>query len=422
MMPPAVSTRVNNLYREFTPRFWVLVGAHWINGIGRTMIWPFFALYITSKFGVGMTQAGVLLALFSVSGFAGNIAGGALTDRFGRRSMVLFGLVFSAVSSLTMGLVGDLRLFYILAVVVGFFSDISGPAEGAMVADLVPEEKRAEGFGVLRVAGNLAWIVGPTIGGLLASRSFLSLFILDAIASSITALIVYRMIPETRSEAAAAASEGESLAKTFRGYGRVLSDGVYLAFLGICILMNVVYLQMYSTLSVYLRDVHGIGTQGYGLLMSLNAFMVVLLQFAVTRRTKRYPEMLMMAAGTALYMLGFTAYGFVQVYALFVFSTLVITLGEMIVIPVGSALVARLAPEAMRGRYLAIFGLAWAVPSATGPWMAGLVLDNYNPNLVWYLSGLLAATAAIGFVLLNGRARARLTAAAHPLEIDAAVA
>jgi MFS family permease len=306
--------------------------------------------------------------------------------------------------------------------VVGFFSDISGPAEGAMVADLVPEEKRAEGFGVLRVAGNLAWIVGPTIGGLLASRSFLSLFILDAIASSITALIVYRMIPETRSEAAAAASEGESLAKTFRGYGRVLSDGVYLAFLGICILMNVVYLQMYSTLSVYLRDVHGIGTQGYGLLMSLNAFMVVLLQFAVTRRTKRYPEMLMMAAGTALYMVGFTAYGFVQVYALFVFSTLVITLGEMIVIPVGSALVARLAPEAMRGRYLAIFGLAWAVPSATGPWMAGLVLDNYNPNLVWYLSGLLAATAAIGFVLLNGRARARLTAAAHPLEIDAAVA
>jgi MFS family permease len=409
-MSSAIVLKVQGIYREFTPRFWVLVGASWINAVGRTMIFPFFALYVTQRFGVGMTEAGILLALFSVSGFLGNLAGGALTDRFGRRSMVLFGLVFSAFSSLAMGLVGDLRAFFVLAVVVGFLSDISGPAEGAMVADLLPEEKRTEGFGVLRVAGNLAWVVGPTIGGLLATRSYLLLFILDAICSWITALIVYKLIPETRSASAAAATEHEPISRTFRGYGRVLSDSVFILFLLVCMLMNLVYLQMYSTLSVYLRDVHEIGPRGYGLLMSLNATAVVLLQFPLTRRVKRQPAMLMMALGTGLYMIGFTAIGFVEAYLLFVASLLVITFGEMIVIPVGNALVAHLAPEVMRGRYMAIFGLAWAVPQAIGPWSAGLILDHYDPNLVWYSCGVVAALAAVGFLALHGRARERISA------------
>jgi MFS family permease len=369
-----------------------------------------------------MTQAGILLALFSISGFVGNLAGGALTDRFGRRSMVLFGLVFSAFSSLAMGLVGDLRAFFVLAVVVGFLSDISGPAEGAMVADLLPEEKRAEGFGVLRVAGNLAWIVGPTIGGLLATRSFLLLFVLDAICSSITALIVYRLIPETRSAAAAAATEHEPVSRTFKGYSRVLSDSVFLLFLAVCMLMNLVYLQMYSTFSVYLRDVHEIAARGYGLLMSLNATMVVLLQFSVTRVARRYPAMLMMALGTVLYMIGFTAFGLVGAYPLFVAAMLVITLGEMIVIPVGHALVVQLAPEIMRGRYIAIFGLSWALPQAVGPWAAGIILDNYNPNLVWYLCGALAAMAALGFVYLHGRSRLRLADAIPDPSLEARTA
>jgi len=410
-MTSSVLARAQGIYREFTPRFWILTGASFINAVGRTMIFPFFALYVTQRFSVGMTQAGILLALFSISGFLGNLTGGALTDRFGRRSMVLFGLVFSAFSSLAMGLVGDLRAFFVLAVVVGFLSDISGPAEGAMVADLLPEEKRAEGFGVLRVAGNLAWIFGPTIGGLLATRSFLLLFVLDAICSSITALIVYRMIPETRSAAASAATEHEPVSQTFKGYTRVLSDSVFLLFLAVCMLMNLVYLQMYSTFSVYLRDAHAIGARGYGLLMSLNATMVVLLQFSVTRVVRRYPAMLMMALGTALYMVGFTAFGLVGDYSLFVAAMLVITLGEMIAIPVGHALVAQLAPEVMRGRYIAVFGLSWALPQAIGPWTAGIILDNYNPNLVWYLCGVLAALAALGFVYLHGRSRMRLAAA-----------
>ncbi len=188
------------IYHEFPLKFWVLILATFIDRIGGTLIFPFFSLYITQKFNVGMTQAGILLAIFSLAGMLGSMMGGALTDKFGRRGMVLFGLVFSALSSLSMGLVNDLTMFYGLAVFVGLLSNIAGPARQAMVADLLPKEKRAEGFGILRVSGNMAWILGPMIGGLLANQSYLILFILDSITSLITAAIVFKLIPETRPE------------------------------------------------------------------------------------------------------------------------------------------------------------------------------------------------------------------------------
>jgi MFS family permease len=399
--------RLRSTYHEYPSRFWILVGATFVDAVGRTILNPFFALYITDRFGVGMTEAGLLFTLFSISGFAGNMLGGALTDRFGRKGMVLFGLAFSALSSLTMGFASSLSMFYALAVLVGLLADIAGPARGAMVADLLPEDQRAEGFGIMRVAGNLAWIIGPTIGGLLASRSYLLLFILDAVASLITAAILFRMLPETRPEARQAAQR-ESVGQTFAGYSRAAADGTFMAFILTAALMNLVYLQMYSTLSVYLRDVHAIPTQGYGFLMSANAGLVVLTQFWITRRIRRYPPMIMMAVGTALYMVGFTAFGLVSAYAAFVAAMLIITVGEMIVMPVSNALVARLAPADMRGRYMAVSGLAWEIPSAVGPLAAGLILDNYNPNLVWYAGGGLALIASLGFLVLNSRARSRL--------------
>jgi MFS family permease len=402
--------RIRSTLKEYPRDFWSLVLGTFIDRIGGTMIFPFFTLYVTAKFQVGMTQAGILLAIFSFSGFIGNIIGGALTDRFGRRGIVLFGLIFSALSSVAMGFVEQISAFYSLAVLVGLLSDVAGPARGAMVADMLPEEQRADGFGVMRVAGNLAWIVGPSIGGLLAARSYLLLFILDAISSLITALIIYRLVPETMPEVDALHGAPSSIMRTLAGYLSVSRDRVFVLFVVVSTLMTLVYGQMYSSLSVYLRDQHGVPAQAFGALLSMNAAVVVLFQFWVTRRTKRFPPMLMMAAGTALYMVGFTLYGLVTTYVLFIAAMLLITVGEMIIIPVGNAVVANLSPMDMRGRYMAFFGLSWAIPSMIGPWGAGLVMDFLDPRWVWYGAGMISAIAMLGYGYLHSRAHSRLTA------------
>lgn len=391
-------TRLRNIYHDFPQKFWVVVGAFFIDRIGGTLLFPFFSLYITQKFNVGMTQAGFVLGTFSAFGLIGSMIGGALTDKFGRKNLILFGLIFSALSTLSLGLVNEFAVLIPLAVVIGLLSNIAGPAHQAMVADLLPEDKRQEGFGILRVVANMSWIIGPTIGGFIANRSYFMLFVLDAVISCIVAVIFFYYIPETKPETT---EEPESILKTFAGYGIVLRDYAYVAFLGVSMLMGIVYQQMYNTLSVYLRDNHGIKPQGYGFLLTVSAIIVILFQFQTTRVIKKYPTFIMMALGTFFYMVGFGMFGFVTVYWLFAAAIVIITIGEMVIMPTASALATNFAPEEMRGRYMAVFGLSWTLPATIGPSAAGIILDNFNPNLLWYLGAGLCALSVFGFYILH---------------------
>jgi MFS family permease len=395
-------TRLNKIYREFPRQFWVVVITSFIDGIGNTMVFPFFALYITQKFHVGMTQAGTLLGTFSLGGLVGGGIGGALTDKFGRRKLILFGLVFSAVSSILLGITNNLLLMYPLSAMIGLIGSVAGPAQGAMIADILPESKRSEGFGILRVVGNMTWIIGPTIAGFVASKSFMALFLTDATMSCLVALIVYRFIKETKPPVPEGHKE-QTIAETMSGYGVVFRDFPFIAFILSSILMGIVYLQMYGSLSVFLRDNYGIDPQGYGILMSTSAVTVILFQFWTTRQIKTRPPFQMMALGAIFYAIGFTLFGIVETFVLFALNIVIITIGEMIVIPTSQTLVAGFAPENMRGRYMAVFGLSWAIPSTIGPGAAGYILDNYDPHLLWYLGGMLTLVSIIGFFLLHLR-------------------
>ncbi|MCP4139516.1 MAG: MFS transporter [Chloroflexi bacterium] len=431
-------TKIKNIYHEYSPKFWLVVGVSFIDGIGGKMLFPFFSLYITWKFDVGMTQAGIVLGIFSAFGLLGNFIGGALTDKLGRRKLIIFGLIFSAFSTLALGLVDELKALYSLAVVVGLFSNIAGPAHQAMIADILPEKQRAEGFGVLRVVGNLTWIIGPSIGGFVANRSYFALFVTDAVVSSIVAILFYFLISETKPEASIDA-KAESMFQTFIGYFAVLKNFAFMAFIATSILMGMVYLQMYNSLSVYLRDHHSIGTQGYGFLMSTSAITVILLQFWTTRRIKFRPPFMMMAFGAFLYGIGFTMFGFDPLsvfsntlqlfiwevslrgtYIWFMGAVFIITIGEMLIMPVSQALAANFAPEDMRGRYMAIFSLAWAIPATFGPWLAGQILDNksYNPNILWYLGGIICLVSVMGFCALHLKLGGQKRFAATPASVQ----
>lgn len=398
--------KIRKTTAEYPTTFWTLVGASFIDRLGGALIFPFLSLYIANRFQVGLTEVGLLLAVWSVSGLTGSILGGALTDKFGRRTMLMFGLVFSASTALVLGFANQLSTFFWVLAFSGLLSDIAGPAQSAMVADLLPENQRQEGYGILRVFANLAATIGPAIGGMLAGVTYLLLFIIDAIASLITAGIVLFALPETK-PATSREHGGDSFFKTFRGYRKVFQDSLFIAFIIISIIMIMVYTQMYSTLSVYLNKVHQISPQGFGWIMSLNALMVVVMQFWVTRKVKNLEPMLVIGAASICYAIGYTIYGFVSAYWLFLLAMAIVTIGEMLHVPVAQGVAARFAPSHMRGRYMAVYGLSWAIPHTFATLLAGLIMDNFNPNLIWFLGGGICLFTAAGFYFLNLRAKGR---------------
>jgi len=390
---------LSKIYHDYPRLFWILVAITFIDRLGGALLFPFFALYITQKFNVGMTDVGVLFAAFAASSFVGQALGGALTDRFGRKKIILFGLVASALSTVAMALINSFQAFFVLAFFIGILTDIAGPARQAMVADILPEEKRPDGFGILHVAFNLSVVIGPALGGLLAAYSYLWLFASDALISLLSAALIFNLIPETKPQPHPDAPQ-ETLGGTFIGYGKVFQNTAFLLFLGAVMFEVFTYMNMNTTLGVYLRDAHGTPESGYGLLLSLNALMVVFLQLSFSRQARKYPPMLMMALGSFLYVIGFSMYGYVSTYALFALAMVIITLGEMVITPVSQGLVAAFAPEDMRGRYMAVSGFAWGIPFAAGPYLAGLILDSAQPQVLWFVAGGVGMLATLSFLAL----------------------
>ena len=109
-----------------------------------------------------------------------------------------------------------------------------------------------------------------------------ALFIADAVSSLLTAVIVFKVIPETKPKLDAEI-ESQSFSETMKGYMVVLKDRTFMIYIGISTILILVYMQMYSTLSVYLIAEHGFTKTMLGWLMSINAAIVVFTQFWVTK-------------------------------------------------------------------------------------------------------------------------------------------
>jgi MFS family permease len=398
------SQRLLDIYHEYPRAFWMVVIVNFIDRLGTSLLLPFFAFYMTKRFGVGMETVGALFAVWTSSSFIGSFPGGALTDRLGRKGMIIVGLVATSLSHLALGLANTVTLFFIFGFIAGIFTDIASPAYQASVADLLPEQKRSQGYGILRVAINLSAALGPAIGGFIAIHSYLVLFIVGAAISLVAAVVVFIIVPETKPQAQVSSSR-ETTAASFRGYLRILRDAPFMVFTAVSAMAWLAYINLSTTLGVYLRNAHGIPESGYGWLLSMNAALVVLFQFPITRRMEKHPPMALMAIGAALLGAGFAMYGFFSTYALFLSAMLIITVGEMLMLPVSNALVVKFAPEDMRGRYSFMYSISWGIAYAAGPYLAGLIMDNTNPAWVWYACGILCLAAALGFVILHGRWR-----------------
>lgn len=404
---PTFLEKIQNGYKDYPAPFWVLMTGTFIDRFGTNLIMPFLAIYVVQRFDAQITQVGLIYTILAITGGVGNLLAGALADRFGRRFTLILGLVCAATARIGLGLAGNFTGLYIAAAFAGLFGAIGWPAQLAMTADLLGPSKRANGFGIQRVIINSTFALGPLAGGLLAPRiGYLVLFMLDAITSYFVALIVFSKLPETHSSRKSGAP-AESFTTTLAGYRRVLQDRVFTTFIFTSILTVTAYLQMSTTLSVYLVKIRHFPESFFGALVMLNALMVVFFQFPLTRWASKQPMLLMMVCGTGLYLVGFGSYGLSPSIPLFAGAMVLITLGEMLVIPTGQALTAWLAPEDMRARYVATERFNWIIAQSLGPLAAATIMDHFDPGWVWYGCSIVCAISIIGFYRLQRRAGRR---------------
>ncbi len=389
-------TRLSELVREFPRQFWILLGGTLINSVGSGIVFPFLTLYLHEHLNLSLTLVGFALTLWAASQVVGQVAGGSLTDRFGRKRLMVLSLASNVILLPLFGLADTLPVAALVSVLLGSTGALYQPARDAMVADIVETHKRPQAYGLVRVGNNLGIAIGPAIGGFLAARSFLLMFLVSAAATFVYLLVTVLLMHETRPQVA----QGPTPRQAEGTFADVLRNTPFVVFSIATTLVVMSAVQMMTVLPVYMKDQFGLGETYYGWVMTTNAAMVVLFQFPITRATARAPRLVLMTAGALLYAVGVGGVALGSSFEHFILAMAVTTLGEMVITPTATSVTADLAPTNMRGRYMSVIGLTWSLAFAIGPVLGGLVSDQFAPRLLWpAMAGVAVAGGALCVIL-----------------------
>lgn len=368
-----------------------------ISSTGGSMVWPFMTIYIRQHLDVPLTTVGLLLSLNSAMSLVATFLAGPVADRLGRKGVMIVSLSGNCLVYLAMNVADSLPLWAILMAVMGAFGPLFRVGSNAMVADLVPPDQRASAYALLRMSSNLGIAIGPAIGGFIAAISYSRAFAAAAATYITFALLVLLLVRETLPQA------GTSAAGRLAGggYGPLVRDRLFLMFCAVSTMAVIPAAIMMVLLPVYAKEQFDVIESQYGFIMATNAAMVVLFQYLVTRVTSRYPNLPVLAVGALLYGVGVGSVALGHSFVAFLLSMVVMTLGELTLVPTGTTMVANLSPPDMRGRYMGIYGLTWGLGMGIGPVIGGYLNDQIAPAAIWYGGLAFGLIAALGFLLLT---------------------
>jgi MFS family permease len=269
----------------------------------------------------------------------------------------------------------------------------------AMMADLIPSENRPEAYSLLRMSNNLGVAIGPAIGGFIAARSYGTVFALAAAGMITYGLLLAIFGKETLPEVAQKNPRKMNFRGLLSGYKQILRDSPFITFtIGFAFTMMCSAV-LWVLLSVYAKTNFGLSESQYGWIPTTNAIMVVTLQILVTRWTKKKPPLWVMALGAFLYTFGVMSIAWGSGFWSFWLSMVVMTFGELVIVPTATTYAANLAPVDMRGRYMSIYGLSWSFAMALGPLSGGMLNDALGPQYIWYGGGLIGSIGTIIYLV-----------------------
>jgi MFS family permease len=377
--PPKKGLLSNPIFRRFPPGVWMVTIIGVLNSASFSLSLPFLSLYLHQQRGISMAMVGLFILGSGLIASGAQMIAGMLSDRIGRRpiilgSMALAGSLFVAMAFLINAIAP------VWAIVAAYFLVRCGlmaarPATQALIVDLMPKARLAEGYGILRMGQNLGFGFGPAIGGYFwaAGVSYAWLFVGAAVVSLICIVVTFTHLKESH-------VGGGTEQISFSAALATAKDRTFLMFTVISVIAFMGLGQFISTMSVYTVERVGFSTVQYGSLLTLNAILVVLLQYPATRFISKLDKSTALLLGMTVYTLGYLSMGFVGPYGLALGAMAIITMGEVLFSPMSMAVVGELSPKSWRGRYQGFYGLSETLGVSLGPTLGGLLLDSTAPD------------------------------------------
>ncbi|MCX6399395.1 MAG: MFS transporter [Propionibacteriales bacterium] len=377
-----------------------------VQTLGRGLTLPFTLIYLHEVRGFDLGLSGTLMALIAVVALAVTGPGGALTDRYGARAILLFGIVAMIAGNVLLAFATTPAVAAIALILIGLNFGVSWPAFNALIAAVVTGELRQQYYGINFALVNLGIGVGGIVGGLFADvdrpGTFTMIFLGDA-ASGLIPLAL--LLGPLRHVHGRAAEPEDGSARPTVSYLQILREPAVRWLTALTfVAMFIGYGQLEAGMPGFSRQVAEVSTRTVGLAFAVNTAVIVLLQFTVLSKIsgrRRTRVMIVMAViwAAAWGLLGAsgTAPGGAAAVAGVLGFMAVFALGETLLQPTVPAMSNDLAADHTRGRYNAISAGAFQGGAIAGPVVAGFLLEHD-------LSGVYIGLMVLGCVAIAGMA------------------
>jgi MFS family permease len=401
--------KLKTLYNQYPRQYWLMITGIVISTAGGSMIWPFLLIYASGKLHLPLSTVATLISINAGTGLFASFLAGTLADKVGRKGVMVFSLALNGIAYFFLMSAETYPQFVILMIFIGLSNPLYQVGADAMLADMIPSEKRTEAYAINRIANNAAFGIGPAVGGFLASRSYNLAFYGAASGFVIYSLLLFFLARETLDKTLSVAKTNSLAdpAQSAEGYARVIRDKGYMAFVSLMAVGLIAPTMMWILMPVYAKTNFNIPEAMYGWVPTTNAIMCVFIQFSVTQITRRYRTLPVMATGMIIYALGVGSVALMTGFWGFWLSMVILTFGELTIVPTASKYVADTAPADLRGRYMSVYWIGWGLARTLAPLIGGFLNDNIAPQAIWIGGLLIGLSSALGLITLNSITQAR---------------
>jgi predicted MFS family arabinose efflux permease len=365
-------------------RIWLLAAVNFINRCG-AMVICFLTLYITEKLHFSLVDAGIAMSFYGIGAIFGQYFGGYFTDRLGYQKVQLATLLLNGIALFVLMQVKDFYTLCSALFILNVVSEAFRPANAIAIRMNSTDEMRTRSYSLLRVSFNLAITFALTVGGWLITKDWKWIFWADGLTCFASAAVLYFFVPEVHApNQVTKAAQKAAAKKSISPY----KDAYFMLFVFATFLGALVFMQLVWTIPPFFKQVYKWDEFTIGCICAINGAVVMLIEMPMVQKIEATkPTLSAIQIGVILYAICYLAFILPIHWMWFaaIFYMVVISFGEIFVMPFSTTWVTRRAPEAVQGQYMSMYGIAYSIANIVAPLMGTQIISRWGYSSLWML-------------------------------------
>lgn len=401
-----------NTFKGLSKEVWWLAFITFINRSG-TMVIPFLSLYLTESLNYTLENVGWIMSAFGVGSVLGSWMGGKLTDKYGFYPVMYLSLALTGILFIGLQFIEEFYAFCFAIFLVMLVADAFRPAMFVAMNTYSKAENKTRSVTLIRLAINLGFSAGPAIGGfIITSINYKGLFWMDGITCLLATLVLINVLHPKKAQVIDE--------QKVENPQPIRSDGLFWIFFVAMFIFGFIFLQYFSTMPLYYRDVHALTEFDIGLLLGMNGFLIFVLEMPLIKwlGDSKYSKELLITIGLLLTGLSYVVLLMTPWIGILIIGMLLMTFGEMIAFPFSNSFVIERSKRGKQGEYMAFYSISFSAAHIFGHNSGLQMVDNFGYDTTWTVISIISAIGVLTlFYLMYRLKREKTDVALKPSEI-----